>query len=77
MTTAFKTACVNARSTHFASREAAEAEVLERKINEASSRRSGGRVRHVEQCPTCHMWMIVSPSQRQHRQNGAPSQRRR
>lgn len=68
MTSAVKTDCPNVRSSHFATREEADAEVLNRKINDACRGKRGRPVvRHVEQCEPCHEWMIVSPEQRDRR----------
>lgn len=67
MTAAVKTECANARSTHFPTREDAEAEVLARKIRDARDARTP-RARHVEPCEPCGVWMIVSPTQRANRQ---------
>lgn len=69
MTSAVKTECPNARSDHFDTEEAARAEVFERKIRESCRGRAGGTVRHVEPCEPCGMWMIVSPTQRDHRRS--------
>lgn len=68
MTSAVKTDCPNARSTHFPTEEQADAEVLDRKIKDACRGKRGTPVvRHVEFCPSCGEWMIVSPEQRDRR----------
>ena len=68
MTSAVKTECPNVRSSHFATREEANAEVLNRKIRDACRGKRGRPVvRHVELCEPCGEWMIVSPEQRDHR----------
>jgi hypothetical protein len=68
VTSAVKVDCPNARVVHFATRERANAEMLDRKIKDACRGKRGKPVvRHVEPCEPCGEWMIVSSEQRERR----------
>lgn len=73
MTTITKTSCANWRSSHFDTKNAAESEILDRKINDARIRRGRPQRRDVEFCDSCEQWIIVSPLQRENRRTAARS----